>query len=132
MPPQAITVTTPPDVHWVMIVGLILACAAFIVYVAEAVIAFRNKPVAEAAKAVQNAASVGQAMTAQLAAPPAAPAPGSAPAALRPLPGLIKALPAMLDSLVKGGPSLTSLIGAVLFLMIGALSAGVFQSPAPP
>jgi hypothetical protein len=135
--------TNPADPTPVMFVALGLAVAAFIVYVVETVVAARNKPVADATKVVQSAAAATQVVADRLAASAAvpaqgvaraadaAPAPSFVPATLGELTDMIKALPAMIDSLVKGGPSLTSLIGAVLFLMIGALSAGVFQSPKP-
>lgn len=38
---------------------------------------------------------------------------------------LIKALATLTDSLLKSGPALWSLIGAVLFLLIAGLAAGV-------
>jgi hypothetical protein len=41
---------------------------------------------------------------------------------------LVKALASLVDSLVKAGPALWSLIGSLLFLLIAALAAGVFSS----
>jgi len=40
---------------------------------------------------------------------------------------MIEALAKLTDSLSKAGPSLTSLIAAVLFLAIAAMSSGVFR-----
>ena len=42
---------------------------------------------------------------------------------------LVKALASLVDSLVKAGPALWSLIGSMLFLLIAALAAGAFTSP---
>lgn len=40
---------------------------------------------------------------------------------------LVKQLAALVDSLVKAGPALWALIGSLLFLLIGAVAAGVFS-----
>ncbi|MFL6752429.1 MAG: hypothetical protein ACJ8FL_04290 [Sphingomicrobium sp.] len=41
---------------------------------------------------------------------------------------IVKGLASLVDSLVKAGPALWSLIGSLLFLLIAALAAGVFSS----
>lgn len=43
---------------------------------------------------------------------------------------VLKALAAIIDSLVKAGPSLWSMIGAALFLLVACLASGVMSPPA--
>lgn len=46
---------------------------------------------------------------------------------------LAKALAALVDSLVKAGPALWSMIGSLLFLLVACTAAGVFKDgPKPP
>ncbi len=46
---------------------------------------------------------------------------------------MVKALASLSESLAKAGPALWSMIGAALFLLIAAVSAGVLQGkPEPP
>jgi hypothetical protein len=46
---------------------------------------------------------------------------------------LAKALAALVDSLVKAGPALWSMIGSLLFLMVACTAAGVFtEAPEAP
>jgi hypothetical protein len=45
---------------------------------------------------------------------------------------LIEAMAKLTDSLGKVGPSLTSLVGAVLFYAIAAIGSGALQSPPAP
>jgi len=42
---------------------------------------------------------------------------------------LVKSLATLVESLVKGGPALWSLIGSLLFLVIAGFAAGIFTSP---
>lgn len=61
------------------------------------------------------------------AAKPPAEREGYAPVAAAVLPDLVKALAALVEALAKAGPALWSLIGSLLFFLIGALAAGVFS-----
>ncbi len=49
------------------------------------------------------------------------------PPSVKDLAELVKQLAALVDGLVKAGPALWALIGSLLFLLIGAVAAGVFS-----
>jgi hypothetical protein len=49
-----------------------------------------------------------------------------APVPVTVLPDLVNAFAALAEALAKAGPALWSLIGSLLFFLIGALAAGVF------
>jgi hypothetical protein len=95
----------------VTIVALILGVVSFVLYIVEVVFALRNKPIEPAKEVMQRAAQ----------------------AAVHKTPTIdefnrtIEALAKLTDSLSKAGPSLTSLIAAVLFVAIAAMSSGVFR-----
>ena len=57
--------------------------------------------------------------------PPGTQTLGPVPATV--LPDLVNALAALTEALAKAGPALWSLIGSLLFFLIGALAAGVFS-----
>ena len=61
---------------------------------------------------------------------PQAAVPGAKAATLTDYTKLIEAIAKLSDSLAKTGPALTSLIGAILFLSIAAVSSGALQSSA--
>ena len=104
------------DAHLVTVIALAMAVLSFAIYAIEVIAALRAKPVADAHQAVQKAAGLMD----------AAPAP-----TLNDLSRLIEALGKLTDSLSKAGPSLTSLIAAVLFLAIAATSTGILTGGKP-
>jgi Na+-transporting methylmalonyl-CoA/oxaloacetate decarboxylase gamma subunit len=57
--------------------------------------------------------------------PPGAEAIAPVPATV--LTDLVKAFAALVEALAKAGPALWSLIGSLLFFLIGALAGGVFS-----
>jgi hypothetical protein len=95
----------------VTIVALILGVVSFILYIVEAVFALRNKPVEPAKEVMQRAAQAAVQKT----------------PTIDEFNRMIEALAKLTDSLSKAGPSLTSLIAAVLFLAIAAISSGAFR-----
>jgi hypothetical protein len=95
----------------VTIVALILGVVSFILYIVETVFALRNKPVEPAKEVMQRAAQAAEQKT----------------PTIDEFNRMIEALAKLTDSLSKAGPSLTSLIAAVLFLSIAAISSGVFR-----
>ncbi len=109
-----------PEVS-VTTVALVLGIISFLLYIAEAIAALRSKPIAAAKRTAENAAALA--------------APAAKPPSLDELTKLLEALSKVTDSLSKAGPSLTSLIAAVLFIAIAAWSsnprAGIDTSKPP-
>jgi hypothetical protein len=95
----------------VTIVALILGVVSFILYIVEAVFALRNKPIEPAKEVMQRAAQAAVQKT----------------PTIDEFNRMIEALAKLTDSLSKAGPSLTSLIAAVLFLAIAAITSGAFR-----
>jgi len=103
--------------------ALVVGTICFLVYIVDAAITLAMKP--KALRASGEAANI---------VARAKPDP-NARAAVTDLTGLAEALAKLADALAKAGPTLTSLIGAVLFYAIAAIASGSVQSapekPAP-
>jgi hypothetical protein len=97
----------------VTVASLIAGSICFLLYVAEAIVSLVAK------RNVLSADETQQAARAAVAAPHAV----SIDEASR----LVDALGRLTDSLSRAGPSLTSLIGAILFFAIAAISSGALH-----
>ncbi|MBV9991329.1 MAG: hypothetical protein JOZ72_08540 [Alphaproteobacteria bacterium] len=102
--------------QWVTIAALIGAAVTLIVYVIQTVIVWRTPKDATLQKV---SAVVDKASEA-----------GGAAISLADATKLLEAFSKTIDSLAKAGPALTSLAASILFLGVGAISAGAFQ-PSP-
>ncbi len=100
---------------YVTFVALAAGSICFLIYVASAVLTMIGKP--------------HQAATEMVAKAKAMPPPGGASAA--DYTKLLEAAAKLTDSLSKAGPTLVSLIGAILFVLIAAVSSGALKN-APP
>lgn len=89
----------------------------FLIYVLEAVAALRVKPAASEAAGAVTTQAKGMA--------------GPNPVSIDELTKLIEAMSKLTDSLAKAGPSLTSLIGAILFFAIAAVASGAITGSPP-
>ena len=115
------------DLHWVTMTAIGLAIGASVLFAAEVVTAIWRKPVSDANALAKKAAAAAQAKQADEK--------GILPGALPSLDDfskLLTALATLTESLSKAGPSLTSVIAAVLCLLIAATSGGAFRSPDHP
>lgn len=109
--------TAVTDAQTVTHLALWLSGLSFAVYVVEAAYALFSKPVREARNAARDATR--NMLQAQ--------------ASIDDVTKLAEALSKLTDSLAKAGPALTSLVAAVLFLGIAALTSGALRgSPAEP
>jgi hypothetical protein len=88
---------------WVIFLTLVMSVVCFVLYVVQSLGLFSPKPV-EPAKAMVEKAR------------------GLSPANVPEMTELLKAAAALADSLGRIGPTLTSLIGAILFATIAALA----------
>jgi hypothetical protein len=105
------------DAHLIVISGLCLAGLSFLIYVIEIVAALCTKPLT-GSKALAKQAGLRAGLVGDSIAKPTLPE----------LTALIEGLAKLTDSLSKAGPALTSIAASILFLLIAAISAGVFQS----
>lgn len=90
--------------------ALVAGAICFVIYVLEALAALRAKPAASDAAGAVRLQTRGMA--------------GPNPISVDELTKLVEAMSKLTDSLAKAGPSLTSLIGAVLFFAIAAIASG--------
>ncbi|WP_430424666.1 hypothetical protein [Phenylobacterium sp.] len=96
----------------IAIVAIVCGVLSFGVYIIHSL-----KPPAQAA--AQKASGVAQTVQEKVGVTPAE------------VTDLVKALAALSESLAKAGPALWSMIGAALFLLIAAVSAGVLHGKPP-
>lgn len=99
------------DLHLVTLVALIFATISFVVYLIQVAVALWSRPVAAARAAAEKAVQA------------------SVPT-IGDFTRLLDAIARVADSLSRGSPAVTSLIAAVLFLAIAALSSGALR-PGP-
>jgi hypothetical protein len=104
--------------NWVTKCALILAVASFLLFAAEVVFALIRKPVTEVKQIADKA---GQAGAKSLT--------GATLPSIDDFSKLLSSMASLVESLSKAGPSLTSVMAAVLFLLIAAISNGAFQGP---
>lgn len=104
------------DADWVILLTQLMSVVCFILYVVQSLGLFSPKPVAPAKAMVEKAR-------------------GLSPASVPEMTELLKTAATLADSLGKIGPTLTSLIGAILFATIAALAThalpGADPKPAP-
>lgn len=97
---------------WVILLTLVMSAVCFILYVVQSIGLFSPKPVAPAKAMVEKAR-------------------GLTPASVPEMTELLKAAAALADSLGKIGPTLTSLVGAILFATIAALATHALPGAEP-
>jgi len=100
----------------VTIASLIAGSICFLLYVAEAIVSLVAK------RNILSNDQTPQAARAAVATPHTV--------SIDEISRLVDALGRLTDSLSRAGPSLTSLIGAILFFMIAAVSSGALQGAA--
>jgi hypothetical protein len=100
------------DLHLVTLVALAFGAISFVVYLIQVGVALWSRPVVAARVAAEKAA--------QAAIP-----------SIGDFTRLLDAIARVADSLSKASPALTSLIAAVLFVAIAAVSSGALRSEPP-
>lgn len=108
------------DTHLVTIICLIAGGLCFGLYAIEAMMALFAPPNASVAGALKETQDKARALLAQ-----------GATTGVDDITKLLDALSKATDSLAKAGPALTSLVGAILFLAIAALSSGALRGSPP-
>lgn len=100
----------------VKVFALVAGTICFLIYAWSAIAAIVAKPRQTATEAATTAKSMADAKT----------------ATAEDYSRLLEAASKLTDSLSKAGPTLVSLIGAILFYLIAAVSSGAFKSPPSP
>lgn len=101
---------------WVTVAALAMSFCCFVIFLLQSWRTIAAKPSEPARQMVTQAHSL-------------------APASVGEMTDLVKALASLSDSLSKAGPALTSLMGSILLLSIGAIASGALvgrPEPAKP